>query len=119
MLKLSYLFFIFLLVPTCMRAQTGCVRAALLTRIYTSLQSGNNYNATPFTDAAGGCTYAQTGTACTVTGLGSGFRGTVGVLTCPIDSDIWEMMIIAAGIGFFVISKNKLSKTNSSASLGL
>lgn len=113
MLKFSTLFFVLVTLSTLGKAQTGCVRNALLTRIYTTIQSGSNYKATPFTDAAIGCQYVQTGTACTVTGLGGGIKGTVGVVTCPIDSNIWLMMTVLGGVGFIAIRKLNAFKTSS------
>lgn len=100
---------LFLIIYSFSNAQTGCVRTALPTRIYTSLISGTSYRSTTFTDASAGCQYALTANTCSVSGFtGTAFKGQVGVVNCPLDNDIWEITVLLGGIGCLVIRKNAL-----------
>ncbi|TKC05711.1 hypothetical protein FA048_18540 [Pedobacter polaris] len=113
MLKFSATFLLIFVVSTFVNAQTGCIRSALKTRIYTSLQSGTNYRSTTFTDATPGCQYVQTANTCTVSGFsGAAFKGQVGVFTCPIDNYSWVMIILLASMGYFFLSKKKTEVKN-------
>lgn len=108
MIKFSFLFFLLCITFIGSKAQTGCVRTALKTRIYTSLLSGSTYKSTPYTTSGANCQYALTANTCSVSGItGTALKGTVGVETCPIDFDIWEMIMICSGVGYFTIRKKQ------------
>lgn len=92
-------------------AQTGCVRIALQTRIYTSLISGSNYRSNTYTNASAGCQYALTANTCTVSGIsGTAYKGQVGVVVCSLDDYNWVFAICLTVLGYLFISEGQIEE---------
>lgn len=93
------------------RAQTGCVRVALQTRIYTSLISGSNYRSNIYSNTSAGCQYALTANTCTVSGIsGTAYKGQVGVIICSLDDYNWIFAIFLTVLGYLFISEGQIEE---------
>jgi hypothetical protein len=108
MLKFLITFLVAFGMVLSVKATTGCVLSSNLTKIYTSLQSGTTYRSTTSSTALSGCVYKQTTNTCTVSGLGSGFKGDTTILNCPIDNYVLLILLFSGGFGFVYIRKKNL-----------
>ena len=96
------------------KAATGCVLNSNKSKIYTKRSGGTSstiYKTSPSTNATSGCTFVQSTSACTVSGLGAGFIGNTTTENCPIDDYVWLILVFFGGIGFVYVRNKSLTKS--------
>jgi hypothetical protein len=112
MLKLFIIVILVFIAPFSVRAANGCVKNEDGSKIYTSLNSGTDYNKNGTTvNLTGGCSwnFISPSTPCTVSSPAKpGFLAIISPQLCPIDDYIWIMITLIGGFGYLFIRRRNM-----------